>query len=280
MVREAAWTPRRIGKRDIINGSMVRAQYTPAKYHGIKRRYLRFCRLNGKTVEQGLEPWIGQMMSARLSPGSIDTYFHSVIRSIPALFNSMEARQLQAVTAAYHTHQGGRGHAPDVEDQAKRIISHAMMNSDLANEIWVCYVTGMRASCVSHLQEDSVELTRKFLTLKVRFTKGIRRARKRREVDFPLEGLVPAPKSFKKVLGGRSTKCVFNVSAAKMNLVLKKSCEHLGVKTITSGTLRRLYSNRITPYCKANNIPKALMMLHSYEDMDQAFYSFDNKKAK
>ena len=263
---------------DIINSSILRAQYTAPRYTGIKRRYKEFCSLNGLSTENGLEPWVGQMLTDGLTPGSIDTYTQTVVRCSPELIHHSEAKRILAATAAFHSHFGGRGHAQDItDDAARKIVRQASaLTPSLADQLWLMYTTGLRASCIDRLQGDSIKLTATSLILCIRFTKGVRRTRKRRQVIFPLKGLPKPPKSLTKTLRKNNSKRVlFPVTAAKLNEVLKAACKKLKLKCITSGTFRRLFSMRIAKHCEDNNIPKSDMMVHASSDMDRAFYGFD-----
>lgn len=279
MGRSAVWTPRRITTADRLCGEIIRATYTAKKNDKIEKAYREFCAINGLSAEAGLVPWIGQMHESGLSAGTIDTYLQQVVKSTPSICRSSEAHVVLSAVAAFHSHVGGRGHAPNLTQvEANRILAECERIAPLlAHHLWALMVTGLRPSCLSRIEKNDFEMTRKFnqahLLCRIRLAKGIRKTRKRREVEFPLQGIRVAPRGFKKAL--RNATFPLASTPAKLNKVLSDACSNLKVKRITCGSFRRLYCQRIKPYCKRHNLTLSSMLLHASEDMARAHYDFD-----
>lgn len=276
MGRAPKWIPQVVNATDIVNGHTILAKYTSRSNTRILGKYKVFCRLNGLSPEDGLEPWVGQMVTSGLSPGTISTYVSTITQANHALSSSPRVRSLIRAVQAFHTHVGGRGHAPDVTpDVARQIASKAMkQHPELASQLWLLLVCGVRASCLDRLKADCVSLSKGYVTLQIRFSKGVRKLRKRRQVKYPLKDLPPAPKDFKRILT-RRVHHPFPARASKINEVLRKACESMKLPTITSGTFRRAFAARIKPHCKKEGIELSEMLVHTSSDMAKAHYDFD-----
>ena len=235
--------------------------------------------VNGLSLEAGLEAWLGQMTSDGLSPGTVSTYLQTVMNLCPILHRSTEARRICAAAEAFHTHRGGRGHAVDMTPtEAQSIIKKAMKSHpEKAAELWMLLVTGARASCIDRLCGDSVHLTPAFLTLRIRFSKGVRKSRKRRQIRYPLKGLPAPPAMLRNLLKSRNSKKghILAAKAGSLNKILAETCQALRTKRVTTGTFRRVFAQRIQPYCKENQIALSEMMVHTSDDMHKAYYTFD-----
>ena len=281
MGRTSKWQPHVLTFSERLKGEMMRLRYTSTTNQSITKKYRLFCSINGLSLEQGLTSWIGQMLESGLSPGTVDTYVQTVIKALPVLNHSSEAFSVGHAAAAFHTHLGGRGHAPDFDQATVNKILDAVErdHEEEAPIFWAMMITGMRPSCLDRLFREDIAMVKRFsqphFHLKVRFTKGIRKTRKRREIFYPTSDLHRPPQFFmskmKKKL--RPLSC----TAQKLNTILKKMCIKLKIKRITCGSFRRLFSKRIGHYCEQHGLKVGDMMLHASEDMEKAHYSFDSK---
>jgi hypothetical protein len=256
--------------------------YTSITNKSIIAKYKRFCNINGLSVEQGLTPWVGQMLESGLSPGTVDTYVQTVIKTLPVLNRSSEAHSIGHAAAAFHTHVGGRGHAVDFDQSVANKILDAV-GTDYKEEapiFWTMMITGLRPSCMDRLFGEDITFAEKFsephLRLKVRFTKGIRKTRKRREVFFPISNLPAPPERF--IPKMKKKQHPLRCTAQKLNSTLKEICQKLKIERVTCGSFRRLYSKRIVPYCEQHHLKVSDMMLHGTDDMQKAHYLFDAKE--
>ena len=170
-----------------------------------------------------------------------------------------------------------------------KLITEVTKRDDLeaCHEAWVMYVSGLRPMDVSRLWNDSVfiKLTKgepNSLTILARWTKGIRKVKNRRQICYPLKGLVQPPEKLldrlNTIRNTKLTRVWRHYSAGKTNDMLDAITSQLNLKRITSGSLRRAFSERIEEHCKSSGIPKADMMLHVSESMDKAHYAFDKVK--
>jgi hypothetical protein len=256
-------------------------KYAPKPNRRVLGKFQQFLKLNGMAPDMGLEACMGQMVRAGLSPGTIGTYVTTIVTSIPSLRNSSVAKRAMAAAQAYHTHKGGRGHASDIpqdiiEEVTKKINE---MTPELGPSAWIAMATGLRASCIDRLSTDGILIrgsgAKRTLSLKIRFSKGVRKVRKRREVHYPLKDIPPPPKSLKRRLTGGPLSTPLPTTAANLNAALAKACDSLNVKRFTSGAYRRAFARRIRPYCEANNLSVSEMLVHTSTDMVPAHYSFD-----
>ena len=276
MGRKTKWLPRVLTPTDILRGEVIIRKYTAKKNHQIVRRYKRFCFLNCCSEEAGLQPWIGQMRTDGMSPGTVDTYLQTVVRASPVLSRSRSAASILRAVAAYHSHKGGRTHAPDIAQKTATTIFRQVKKKspDFSCDLWVMIVSGLRPACIANVDHrDFALVARRFLKVKVRFGKGVRKTRKRREVSYPLSGLPPPPKTWKSMMAKKSYP--LTCTANKMNKVLAEACKTLKIKRVTCGTFRRLFCKRIVPYCKKTGVSVSSMMIHQSEDMVGAHYNFD-----
>jgi hypothetical protein len=216
---------------------------------------------------------MGQMHNAGLSAGTIRDYIEFVTKGD----RSTESYVAKKASKAQHT-DSITGHAPDITlQEASAIINRAKVEYPAeAEPLWMLLSTGQRRVDIHRLRPTSVKLTMKgrmkFITIKWLWTKGIQKIEQRRELSFPLQGLPEPPVDFEKNLqeAMKSKKAPYECSVAKLNGVIKK----MGFRA-TTGTFRRLFSDRIEEYCNENNIAKEDMMLHASKKMDRAFYSFN-----
>lgn len=267
MGRPRKWTPRRLTTADVVAGAVVLKKYGPdlATNERVRADYLKFCKLNRLTSEEGYEPWIGQMRNSGLSGGTIQTYMEAATQGDKSTSAYVAMKAASALHANSLT-----GHARDIDlATGVAIIEAAKAKAPgQAQQLWMLLATGQRRVDIHRLHPQSVKIQRKRkLTVKWMWTKGIRKIAHRREVTFPLEGLPDAPPELEQTL--MSKKAPFECSVAVLNRCIKK----LGYQA-TTGSFRRLYSDRIEAYCKKNNIPKADMMLHRDDTMDKAFYKW------
>ena len=216
------------------------------------------------------------MLEAGLSPGSVDTYVQTVTKALPMFRFNSAANTITHAVAAYHSHVGGRGHAQNISTEvALKIIND--VDAESVPALWMMYVTGLRPSCLSRLWSDDISFIKKFgyahLKLRVRFTKGIRKTRKRREIDYPLKDVPTPPKILKSLL--KKKHCPMEMTAAQLNKILTKACTKLKINRITCGSFRRLFCQRIKPYCLMHKISVTDMMLHTSPDMVSSAYDFD-----
>ena len=281
MGRKSTWSPHVLTFSERLKGEMMRLRYTSTANKSITKKYRLFCGINGISLEQGLTSWIGQMLESGLSPGTVDTYVQTVIKALPVPNHSSEAYSIGHAAAAFHTHVGGRGHAVDFDQAtAEKILD--VVEKDHEEEppiFWAMMITGMRPSCLDRLFREDIAMTKKFsqqhLHLKVRFTKGIRKTRKRREMFYPMGELHRPPRLFMSKMKKRLRP--LSCTAQKLNATLKEVCSRMKIKRITCGSFRRLFSKRIGPYCEEHGISVSDMMLHVSSDMEKAHYTFDSK---
>jgi hypothetical protein len=72
MGRKAKWTPRVLTQNDCLRGEMIVRRYTTPKNVRVVKAFERFCFLNCLSPEAALQPWIGQMRTDGLEPGTVD----------------------------------------------------------------------------------------------------------------------------------------------------------------------------------------------------------------
>jgi len=227
----------------------------------------------------------GQMKTSGLEPGSIVNYLRTMDTIVPS---SWRAYAVIAAAEAHASDRGGRGHAPDIkENELLRYVREAIAeDTEDSGHVWILYATGLRPVDVSRLWNDSVFLEQKMLTVLARWTKGIRKIKNRRQISYPIDGLLAPPPTLRKKLlelrrQSHSKKDIRRVWGKCTHKSVNDYLVHLRNKhklpTITSGTFRRSFSSRINAYCKRTSIPKSEMMLHVCPTMDQAHYSFDTK---
>jgi len=267
MGRQAMWQPERVTVGDIVDGEKIIALYGPNMdlEKRVKNDYRTFCMMNRLTREEGYSPWIGQMKRSGLSAGTMKNYIFFATqgdRSTQAYKarKAMECFQADAPTK----------HAADIDvNEANSLIRDAIKKEPAsAVPLWMLLATGQRRIDIKRLHADSVkmQLSRKKLTVRFLWTKGIRRIQHRREVELPLSDITPPPKNLEKLV--IKEKDPFPCTVGGLNAAIKR----LGYNA-TTGTFRRLFSRRMDAYCKKTGIDKKDLMLHRSADMDKAFYS-------
>ena len=272
--RTAKWVPRICNADDVVRGHVIMAAYTASgDISSILNKFQMFCRLNGFIPEAALAPWMGQMKGDHLSPGTIHQYVRSVVLNT-GLRRSREARQALRVAEAFHTHKGGRGHARDIsEEDALAIYSKAATDAEdheTQDALWILLVSGLRASCIGRLCEDSITLTPTALNIKLFFGKSVRRTRKRREIKIPRRGLPGPPRGFATRAAKKNNFLPKKTSNAILNKALSEAAHSLKKPKVTCGSFRRLFARRM----KRLGLDVTEMMGHVSADMAKAYYLF------
>jgi len=281
MGRPRKWTPRPATRQDFMAGALIRGLYGPDEKleTRIRNDYKEFCRLSRLSADEGLEPFVGQMKNDGLDPGTIRNYALIACHGN----RSRVAYAMRKSVEAFHSHAGGRGHAVD---QSTKVLTDYVRWAEkdgepLAKVLWILLVTGQRPIDIHRIEERDLWRERGFLKVVARWTKGIRKIKHRRQVDYPLKNLMPPPKSLK--LGARIPKRKRQVylyvnTSNQINAVMRDVAKRHKLVKATTGSFRRDFSERIKPHCKRLNISVKDMMLHRSEDMDAAHYAFDRKK--
>ena len=272
MGRPKKWIPALFSVSDRIAGKVLRAKYGPdlRTENRVKEDFARLCRVNHCTPEDAYLPWLGQMKNKGLSAGTIKDYVHMVIKGR----RSTAAYEVRRTAESYQT-DSPVGHAADTGlDHVQGLVKKC--DPGIRAHMWLMLATGARCTDISRLRKRCFKkLTKKSMTILFAWTKGIKKVRHRREVSYPLDGLMEMPPSVRhKLNAARDDDNPFVFSTNEVNKALREA-GGAGERT-TSGTFRRLFSKRITKYCETNNISKKSMMLHVTDDMDAAFYAVDN----
>ncbi|MCG3770976.1 MAG: hypothetical protein JW384_02156 [Nitrosomonadaceae bacterium] len=273
MGRPKKWNPSPFTARERITGHMLRCKYGPNMQTElrVKKDFGDLCRMNHCTPEDAYVPFIGQMRVAGMSAGTIREYVGHVVkgkRSTAAYIALRTAESLQTDSPVVHAADTDQEHIESLIAKTKGLTRA---------HLWLMMVTGARSKDVSRLRARCFKKrSKKSMVILFCWTKGIKRLRHRREVEYPLEGLMAPPCEFGSLLRkSKPDDTPFACTTAISNAALREAGGR-GERT-TTGTFRRLFSKRIDKHCKENNIPKRSMMLHASDDMDAAFYAIDNR---
>ena len=257
---------------DIVTGAVAMQKYGPdlATHARVQEDYRKFCRLNRLAREEGYEPCVGQMKNAGLAAGTIRDYIEIAAKGDKSTAAYVAKKAVRAMQTDSQT-----GHAADITlTQASEIITRAKKEApEVAEPLWLLLATGQRRVDIHRLHPESVKMIRKkTLAVKWLWTKGIQKIQHRREVIFPINDLPDAPGTLAQTLESsvKARTKPFECTVQKLNAVMKK----MGFRA-TTGSFRRLFSDRIEAYCKRTGIAKQAMMLHQSDSMDKAFYSFN-----
>jgi len=272
---------------DSIRAKVLLERYGPDQRTVTRLRsdYELFKKLNPhlSTHKQVLEGLFGQM-SESLAPGSCREYITIMDAFVPF---PQRAFHVVKASEAHETDRGGRGHAADLS--AHDIDTLGRLACDGGTEIdeamWLQYATGLRDVDTRRLWADALTFEPanrpSRVKIQARWTKGIQKVQNRREISFPLKGLIPPPKQLvARAVAGRKSKQLkrlFNHSYHQMKDRLSDFATEAGIATVSTGSFRRGFSRRIDGYCKTNGIAKVEMMLHVSSSMDKAHYAFDTR---
>jgi hypothetical protein len=274
MGRIATWHPRKITHRDVIRGQAIRAAYGPnlRTEKRVKLWFAEFCRLNRASAEDLFLPFLGQMLNSGLSAGTAKDYMMMVTRC-----RRSEAAYLARKSAEAHHTASRTGHAADVGLPHAQAVISRLSPGLIRSACWLMLATGARCTDISRLRRRNIiHLNKRSLNVLFQWTKGIKKMKHRRELEYPLEGVGDAPVELLKLLKSkRSNDFLFDkLTPAMVNKQLRAT--ETNEKT-TTGSFRRLFAKRIRNHCAKKKISVSSMMLHISAEMVSGFYDIGNK---
>jgi hypothetical protein len=125
-------------------------------------------------------------------------------------------------------------------------------------------------------RRNIIHLNKRSLNVLFQWTKGIKKMKHRRELEYPLEDVGDAPVELLKLLKSkRSNDFLFDKLTPAM---VNKQLRATGIKEkTTTGSFRRLFAKRIRNHCAKKKISVSSMMLHISAEMVSGFYDIGNK---
>jgi len=275
--RKATWEVRPLQQCDYDEGLRILKAYgrrrdQPLRIQG---NFMTLCRLSGTSHTDPMSAVgaLGQMSNSGLGPGSCSTYMSYIRKKFPT---SYEAAYAANVYAADHEAK----HANDIPDEVLWKFVE-LSPPEWQPIIYLMYVCGFRVVAIKFFRRRRIFLPlytkwgHRDLEIVVAVDKTRKKKGQRATLVLPRAWKYPRPPSYQTwqyLMEGDMDGTLFsNVSASKVNAVLRKLAKDHALKRPTTYSFRRAYINRVIPLAETKGCLKKYT-LHYDETTVDAFY--------
>jgi len=254
--RKAKWIPEALRKCDYDEGMRLLKEWgrdnnTKLRVQG---NFMSVCRMSGLAHNDPMAAAgiLGQMSLNGLGPGTRATYMEYIRKKFPA---AREASHAAGVCAADHEAH----HAPDIEDAVLwQYVIHAP--DEWRPLIYLMYVCGFRVKAIKFFRRRRIFLppwknwASRDLEIVVAVDKNRPKKGKRATLILPSSWNYPRPptrQDYSFLMDGDADEKLFsNLTASKVNVVLRKISKEKSLPRPTTYSFRRGYINRVLELVK------------------------------
>jgi len=275
--RKSVWNPIALTKSDYDEGFRLlkewgRDQRTQVR---VQRNFLTICRLSGRSHTDPVCAigTLGQMANQGLGPGTRSVYMNYIRKKYNAAY---EASYAANVCAADYDAQ----HAKDISDEVLwKFVELAPPNDQPI--LYLMYVCGFRVKAIKYFRRSRIFLPRwrqwnqRALEIIVAVDKNRKKKGMRTTLILPPQWNLRKPPTYSAwqfLMEGDENECLFReVTATKVNNVLRKIAKDNSLTRPTTYSFRRAYINRVAHLVETKGQLTKFTLHHDEATVD-AFY--------
>jgi len=276
--RKATWNPVALTRGDYDEGLRLLKEWgrDKAAQTRVQGNFMMICRLSGRSHTDPMAAigTLGQMSNHGLGPGTRSVYMNYIRKKFSTA--AYEAAYAAGVCAADHEAK----HAPDISDDILwKFVEKAP--KEWQPIIYLMYVCGFRVKAIKYFRRRRVFIPawskwrERDLEIVVAIDKNRRKKAQRTTLILPRAWMYPRPptmETWRFFHEGPQDERIFpEVTAPKVNSVLRKIATENGWPRPTTYSFRRAYINRVIPLVGSKG-QLHKFTLHFDETTVDAFY--------